>query len=412
MELIREKWQGDNFKSCSVIEGSLPQSLPPPISSDKHKNDKARSFIKGFLIIILGTLSATEFTLEAFLLFSLSCYLLSMLFQDDDRKKNASKAEDAPLFCVGIFHGSVVLALASLFFCLTLTATEALCFGLSTVLMMLFYYLAWCSDPGYLSRESLSDASFISLISEGGFLFKHTQEERKKESRHQYRIDEGGRFCTSCSRIAPDRSKHCKQCNVCVEGFDHHCPGIGNCVGAWNRVSFITMLWILVLVQLVYLYWSHLYLFQDNSSLQIMNGTFYLVASQAISVPGSCQRFVFVVSTYQSIAVLGLGFLASFHLYLVTVNMTTAEVVDVMKRHKVEKSLENGGTERITSTIDMSNKYNRGACRNWLDCLRYGVKVENHRSRFLEGDEAASAEEVGSLLNTNKLTSTVDDHAV
>lgn len=33
-------------------------------------------------------------------------------------------------------------------------------------------------------------------------------------------------------------TKHCYDCGVCVEGYDHHCPWIGKCVGRKNLFAF------------------------------------------------------------------------------------------------------------------------------------------------------------------------------
>lgn len=41
-------------------------------------------------------------------------------------------------------------------------------------------------------------------------------------------------YCDVCQAYVGDRSKHCGDCNRCVELFDHHCKWMNNCVGAKN----------------------------------------------------------------------------------------------------------------------------------------------------------------------------------
>lgn len=49
-------------------------------------------------------------------------------------------------------------------------------------------------------------------------------------------------FCTYCSKPKPPRAHHCRSCKMCVVDMDHHCPFIGNCVGASNHRAFVIFL--------------------------------------------------------------------------------------------------------------------------------------------------------------------------
>lgn len=48
--------------------------------------------------------------------------------------------------------------------------------------------------------------------------------------------------CYTCCVEQPVRSRHCRVCRRCVRAFDHHCPFVGNCVGAGNYRWFFSYL--------------------------------------------------------------------------------------------------------------------------------------------------------------------------
>ncbi|ELP86944.1 palmitoyltransferase ZDHHC18, putative [Entamoeba invadens IP1] len=58
-------------------------------------------------------------------------------------------------------------------------------------------------------------------------------------------------YCKSCYFDKPPKTIHCRQCNNCVDQFDHHCPFLKNCVGRRNYRVFYTML-IFSLTSLLY----------------------------------------------------------------------------------------------------------------------------------------------------------------
>ncbi|VDN43795.1 unnamed protein product, partial [Gongylonema pulchrum] len=56
-------------------------------------------------------------------------------------------------------------------------------------------------------------------------------------SKHEHVIENN--YCNICliyvSVILFDSTcKHCRTCNKCVPGFDHHCKWLNNCIGAPN----------------------------------------------------------------------------------------------------------------------------------------------------------------------------------
>ncbi|ETO36101.1 zinc finger protein DHHC domain containing protein [Reticulomyxa filosa] len=95
--------------------------------------------------------------------------------------------------------------------------------GIATTLIVLaLYFLHRCAwmDPGYIPRSNLSAPN----------------------SPNELVKSDGSRFCETCCIWRPPRAKHCRYCNACVMGFDHHCPWIGTCIGHRNYKHFALFL--------------------------------------------------------------------------------------------------------------------------------------------------------------------------
>jgi hypothetical protein len=47
-----------------------------------------------------------------------------------------------------------------------------------------------------------------------------------------------GTGCELCGRRLGRGTVHCEKCGVCIEGYDHHCPWVGKCIGRKNLLKF------------------------------------------------------------------------------------------------------------------------------------------------------------------------------
>ena len=49
-------------------------------------------------------------------------------------------------------------------------------------------------------------------------------------------------FCFFCRSLWSSTAVHCMTCGKCVEGFDHHCVIVDNCIGFNNHGAFLNFL--------------------------------------------------------------------------------------------------------------------------------------------------------------------------
>ena len=87
------------------------------------------------------------------------------------------------------------------------------CGFMSFIFIILFYSFWELLNPG---MPTINENSFIGM------------------PREKYK------YCNECKLwVSNEKStEHCFECNICVEGYDHHCPWTGKCIAKNNIVFF------------------------------------------------------------------------------------------------------------------------------------------------------------------------------
>lgn len=112
-------------------------------------------------------------------------------------------------------------------------------------------------------------------------------------------------MCISCLAFASANSKHCNTCKRCVNGFDHHCKWINNCIGIQNYKYFIALI---LSFECYFLY---------GVVIEIL-----CIRDTDLWILGILMLDLFI----SSCIILSNGFLILFHIYLYCNKTTTYEI--------------------------------------------------------------------------------------
>ena len=111
--------------------------------------------------------------------------------------------------------------------------------GLVTCGLFSVYFVLGIED---IVLDTLSALEVIFIIAASiknpGYIIKN-HPNKLQELAQDY---EPYQICPECVCRRPPRSRHCQNCNKCVEKFDHHCPWINNCIGGRNLGIFYCFL--------------------------------------------------------------------------------------------------------------------------------------------------------------------------
>ncbi|KAI3444255.1 hypothetical protein Pfo_000920 [Paulownia fortunei] len=183
-----------------------------------------------------------------------------------------------------------------------------------TVLDLSFLFMTAARNPGIIPRNSRppdSDSTSNSIASME-WINSETPDLKLPRTKdvfvngHTVRV----KYCDTCLLYRPPRASHCSICNNCVQRFDHHCPWVGQCIGARNYRTFI------LFVSTSTILCIYVFTFLLLNLLKEPGHVWRTMSRDAVSV---------ILIVYCFIAVWFVGGLSVFHFYLICTNQTTYE---------------------------------------------------------------------------------------
>ncbi|XP_073940075.1 palmitoyltransferase ZDHHC17 isoform X2 [Castor canadensis] len=163
-------------------------------------------------------------------------------------------------------------------------------------------------------------------------------------------------FCSTCLIRKPVRSKHCGVCNRCIAKFDHHCPWVGNCVGAGNHRYFMGYLFFLLFMICWMIYGCISYWGLHCETTYTRDGFWTYITQIATCSPWMFWMFLNSVFHFMWVAVL-----LMCQMYQIScLGITTNERMNA-RRYKHFK----------VTTTSIESPFNHGCIRNIIDFFEF-----------------------------------------
>uniref|UniRef100_A0A0N4ZZ96 Palmitoyltransferase n=1 Tax=Parastrongyloides trichosuri TaxID=131310 RepID=A0A0N4ZZ96_PARTI len=186
--------------------------------------------------------------------------------------------------------------------------------------------------------------------------------------------------CQICLHTVVEGTKHCKSCNKCIPGFDHHCIWLNNCIGKKNYKLFFILVIILVSNSIISLFLNILLIilyYKENKFLFPQNNEevfiiFFSFPSKIWLILCSVLLFFNTIMAAVSINLL------QFHCILIKKNLTTVAYLTMHSKNR-------GKNNNLTITTNVTEKKNS---KNIVDSSKINSKISidneaNQRSSTL-----------------------------
>ncbi|CAD8060512.1 unnamed protein product [Paramecium sonneborni] len=203
------------------------------------------------------------------------------------------------------FQGRVVMGYSRIMFFLTFTylnvisflqllriQPEKKLFNLEIAFFIItdiFMLLTVFRDPGRIPRINSQFQKYSEC-----YLIPHKQRFGGEITIiNQNQVDEL-KFCDPCQIYKTRSTAHCRRCDNCVEGFDHHCLWLGQCIGQRNYCTFYIFITCLTFTQIICISVQILHIIQLND-VRMIEYIFYCVMNFGIF---GFTSYLFLIHTY------------------------------------------------------------------------------------------------------------------
>eukprot|EP00656_Telonema_subtile_P044621 TRINITY_DN5087_c0_g1_i1.p1 TRINITY_DN5087_c0_g1~~TRINITY_DN5087_c0_g1_i1.p1 ORF type:complete len:408 (-),score=72.21 TRINITY_DN5087_c0_g1_i1:257-1480(-) len=264
----------------------------------------------------------------------------------------------------------------------------------------------WCALLAVVGLGSMLGTLTVCHTTDPGIIPREpTPEKRPPRILNKKLADnsiERWRWCDTCNVYRPPRCHHCSDCDNCVDGFDHHCPWVGNCIAARNYKYFFFFL-ISTSLMLAFVFGTSLYYFMIIKTDSDDIGETIANAPVALGL-----------MIYCGVVFLPVMCLASYHCNIISSGQTTKE--EVKQLHQDSVNLNDHGCctnwkltlcgkltpSKLPELRDMVHQ------RNW--CNEEDPEEEEHSLMSSSGREGASIEM--NAISTPSPPPYGDDHVV
>lgn len=128
-------------------------------------------------------------------------------------------------------------------------------------------------------------------------------------------------YCEICAVYVREMTKHCRRCKRCVNGFDHHCNSLNNCIGKENYKLFIITIALLEIGLILSVFLDcYMLLYMEDKGIRM-----YVIGG-VVGLNCAVSGLISVMN----------GYLIGFHTYLAFAKITTYEWI-IRKVYRIPK---------------------------------------------------------------------------